>query len=49
MGGMMHAHFLGERFAHAGDAFQQIAALARVRQTDQAVAQFDLQRVHVEQ
>ena len=40
------AHFLGEGFAHAGDAFEQIAALAGVGQADQAVAQLDLQGVN---
>ena len=30
-----HAHFLGESVAHAGNAFQQISALARIGKTDQ--------------
>ena len=48
-GGNDDAHFLGESFAHAGDALEQIAALARVGQADQAEAQFDLQGVHREE
>ena len=43
------AHFLGEGLADAGDPFEQVAALARVGQADQAEAQFDLQGVHGEE
>ena len=32
------AHFLGEGLAHAGDPFEQVAALAGVGQADQAVS-----------
>ncbi len=43
------AHLLCERLAHTSDAVEQIAALVAVCQSDKAVAQFDLHRVHVEE
>ena len=44
-----HAHLLRETPPHSSDAFEQIAALGLIREADESVAQFDLQRIHVQQ